>query len=205
MIRWGWRSETPIISRWGKIALSFSLSFRIPFAFLHASPRAHRYCISVASWNRSANWGAYGLRSWGMAGWASHQAMHPSFPKLFNVTSCVLQKLHFAIWSQNFCALPQDRPWFRRLCVLKDATQLSRTLTHCNSTVVATFSWLLAGLTFNLRTPTSGTLSSRFVSPSFRGSEGGVDPSPEFQCDVVRWASTSLCELVPRLLCPSAR
>ena len=52
-----------------KVALPFSLSFRILLAILHASPRAHRSCLSVSSWDRSSNFGAYGLRSWGHVSW----------------------------------------------------------------------------------------------------------------------------------------
>ena len=38
-------------------------------SILHASPRAHRSCLSVSSWDRPSNFGAYGLRSWGLVRW----------------------------------------------------------------------------------------------------------------------------------------
>ena len=46
------------------VALSFSLSFKIFLASLHASPRAHRSCPPVSSWDLSSNFEAYGLRWW---------------------------------------------------------------------------------------------------------------------------------------------
>ena len=48
-----------------KVALSVSLNFKILLANLSAPPRAHRSCLSVSSWDRSSNFGAYGLRWWG--------------------------------------------------------------------------------------------------------------------------------------------
>ena len=40
------------------VDLSFSLSFRIRLAGLHASPRAPHSCLSVSSWDLSSNFGA---------------------------------------------------------------------------------------------------------------------------------------------------
>ena len=51
----GWRWETPFVGRWEKVAWSFSLSLKIFLANLHASPRAHRSCLSVSSWDISSN------------------------------------------------------------------------------------------------------------------------------------------------------
>ena len=56
----------------------------------------------------------------------------------------------FASWSHDFCAVPWDRTWFRRLCVMRYATLLSWILQYCNSTVIATISRLFAGVTFKL-------------------------------------------------------
>ena len=39
--------QTSVVQK--KVALSFSLSFGTPLAILHASPRAHRSCLSVSS------------------------------------------------------------------------------------------------------------------------------------------------------------
>ena len=52
-----------------KVALSFSLSFRIHVVILHAYPRAHRSCLHVSFWGRSSNFGAYGLPWWGFLIW----------------------------------------------------------------------------------------------------------------------------------------
>ena len=50
-----------------KVAWSSSLSFRALLASLPASPRAHRSCLSVSSWDLSSKFGAWGLCSWGSA------------------------------------------------------------------------------------------------------------------------------------------
>ena len=46
--------------------LFFSCNFRMLLASLRAASRAHRSFLSVSSWDRSSNFGALGLRWWGI-------------------------------------------------------------------------------------------------------------------------------------------
>ena len=49
------------VGEWN-VALSFSLSLYMFQARFHALLRAHRYCLSVSSWDWSSNFIAWGLR-----------------------------------------------------------------------------------------------------------------------------------------------
>ena len=58
-----------ILWRWEECLCYVSpLGFRKFLASLHAASRAHRSCHSVSSWDRSSNFGAFGLRWWGSPG-----------------------------------------------------------------------------------------------------------------------------------------
>ena len=50
------------------VALSCSFNWNTILANFHAASRAPCSCHSVSSWNRSSNFGALGLRSWGSSG-----------------------------------------------------------------------------------------------------------------------------------------
>ena len=60
--------QTPLIGRWKECGCVCFIEL-VDIANLHASPRAHRSCLSVSYWDRSSNFGAYGLRWWGFLIW----------------------------------------------------------------------------------------------------------------------------------------
>ena len=67
----GWRVDAGrhLFSEGEKnVVLFFSFYFRMLLASFHADSRAPCSCHSVSSWDRSSNFGALGLRSWGSLG-----------------------------------------------------------------------------------------------------------------------------------------
>ena len=50
------------------VVFFFSINFRIFFANFHAASRPQCSCHSVSSWDRSSNFGAFGVRWWGSPG-----------------------------------------------------------------------------------------------------------------------------------------
>ena len=107
-------------------------------SILHASPRAHRSCLSVSSWDRPSNFGAYGLRSWGLVRWITPNTKRwtLAFPNFWKWRSVFYEICTPRAGLKTFCALPKNRTEFRRLDVLNYATQLSWILQHGNSTFV---------------------------------------------------------------------
>ena len=63
-----WWRQAPIFRRWEECCFVFSLNFETLLASFHAASRAHCSCHSVSSWDRSSNFGAFGLRWWGSPG-----------------------------------------------------------------------------------------------------------------------------------------
>ena len=101
-------------------------------ASFHSASRAPCSCHSVSSWDRSSNFGALGLRSWGSPG-----QKNPSlgFFSNFGMTCNSLRECHTLDWSLHVRSLPEKR--LRRLHVLKYATQFP-----CIRKL--TFRWLLS-------------------------------------------------------------
>ena len=63
-----WGKLAPIFRKWEECCSVFSFNFNTLLANFHASSRAPCSCHSVSSWDRSSNFGALGLRSWGSPG-----------------------------------------------------------------------------------------------------------------------------------------
>ena len=129
-----WWFEAPTLKKWNKVALPLSLNLKILFVSLHASPRVHRSCLSVSSWDWFSNFGACGLtgalnhaKQWTFA----HPKFGVPYRALWDSSLCDLV-------SKLVCLFVKIRPGFRRLDVVKHATQLS-----CNphSTTALLFSF----------------------------------------------------------------
>ena len=125
-----------------------SFNFRMLSASLHAASRAHRSCLSVSSWDRSSNFGALGLRWWGIT-WANHSKrwILVSNVRMTNDGFC---EVNTSDWFPCVWALPQNRCRLRRLHILKYATQLSCNFQHCHCTFVTILFRPFARLFFNL-------------------------------------------------------
>ena len=100
-------------------ALWCSFNFNTFLASFHAASRAPCSCHSVCSRDRSSNFGAFGLRSWGSPGQISERRILVSN---FGVTCNSLCDSHTLDWLRHVGALPESR--LRRRHVLKYATQL---------------------------------------------------------------------------------
>ena len=101
------------------VALSCSFNFNTLLASFHTASRAPCSCHSVSSCERSSNFGALGLRSWGSPG-----QIYPSegFWSRICVTRYSLREFYALDWFLHVWALPENR--LRRLHVLKYTTQL---------------------------------------------------------------------------------
>ena len=141
-----WWFEAPTLKKWNKVALPLSLNLKILFVSLHASPRVHRSCLSVSSWDWSSNFGA-----WGLTGALNHAKQwtfaHPKFGVPYR-----------ALWESSLCDLvskllcPSAKNWpeFRRLDVLKHATQWSCNPDSTNALLFSIFfSFFLAWPSFS--------------------------------------------------------
>ena len=104
-------------------ALWCSFIFNAFLASFHAASRAHRSCHSVSSWDRSSNFVALGLRSWGSPG----QIISGRRILVSNVSVTYngFREFYTSDWSPYVRALPWNRWRLRRLHVLEYATQLS--------------------------------------------------------------------------------
>ena len=126
-----------------KVALSFSWSFKICLANLHASPRVPSL-LSFSLFLRP-------ILKFHSAGTALMRNFDLNFFRATDLcflgcmTLRCLCESHSSSGSQDFCVLPQNRKRFWRLCIQKNANQLSYIFQYSHLTFVTIFFLFFAG------------------------------------------------------------